>query len=109
MFTATSRYHDVRVVEHVTPDGTVVRYTVVRRIPDPATTVVVGHHVVEPGDRLDRIAAEHYGDPEQSWRIADGHRILDPDVLTAEPGSVVRFTLPAGLLPPGTGTEVAGG
>lgn len=111
MFSSTSRYHDLAVLEHVMPDGTVVRYTVARLLPDPAGSVVVGSHVVAPGDRLDRIAAERFGDPEQAWRISDGHRVLDPDVLTAVPGSVVLFTLPAGLLPPGAGSVgvVAGG
>ena len=102
MFSATSRYHDLPVAEHVTSDGTVVRHTVARVVPDPDTTVFVGTHLVVPGDRLDRLAAEHHGDAEQYWRIADGHRVLDPDLLTAEPGAVVSFTLPAGLFPPGS-------
>jgi hypothetical protein len=109
MFSAISRYHDLPVLEHVTPDGTVVRHTAARLVPDPSWTVVVSSHVVVAGDRLDRLAAERFGDAEQSWRIADGHRVLDPDVLTAVPGSVVLFTLPAGLLPAGAGGAVVPG
>jgi hypothetical protein len=109
MFSATSRYADVGVREHHAPDGSVVRYTTARIIPDPSTLAVVGVHLVRPGDRLDRLASERYGDPEQAWRIADGHRVLDSDALTAVPGTAVRLTLPAGLLPPGAAAGVAAG
>lgn len=101
MFAATSRYAALPVVELSLPDGTVLRYARPRVIPDPALLTVVGTHVVVPGDRLDRIAAARYGDPEQAWRIADAHRVLDPDLLTATPGTVLRFTVASGLLPAG--------
>jgi len=109
MASVTSRYYDLPVREHVLLDGSVVRYTPVRVLPDPATLAVVGTRVVAPGDRLDRIAAERLGDPEQAWRIADGHRVLDPDTLTATPGTVLRLTVPAGLMPPGADTGVGAG
>lgn len=102
MFAATSRYAALPVVEFPAPDGTVLRYARPRVIADPDDLIVVGIHVVTPGDRLDRIAAERYGDPEQAWRIADAHRVLDPDLLTATPGFRLRFTVASGLLPAGS-------
>jgi hypothetical protein len=106
MFAATSRYAGLPVVELTLSDGTVIRHVPPRLIPDPAGLTVVGTHVVAPGDRLDRIAADRFGDPEQAWRIADAHRVLDPDSLTAFPGTVLRFTVPGGLLAAGV---IAGG
>lgn len=110
MFAATSRYAALPVVELSLPDGTVVRYARPRMIPDPALLTLIGTHVVGPGDRLDRIAAGRYGDPEQAWRIADAHRVLDPDLLTATPGTVLRITVAAGPLAAGlAGTGGLGG
>lgn len=109
MFSATSRYHDLPVLEHQLADGSRVRYVVARMVPDPSGSVVVGSHTVVTGDRLDRIAADHFGDPERAWSLADAHRVLDPDLLTAVPGSVIWFTMPAGLLPPGAAGVVGGG
>lgn len=101
MFSSTSRYVGLPVREHVQADGTIVRYVPVRAIPDPDDQVVVATHVVVPGDRLDRIAAARFADPEQAWRIADAHRVLDPDQLTATAGTTLRFTIARGLLPAG--------
>jgi hypothetical protein len=97
MFAVTSRYHGLPVRELAQPDGTVVLYARPRLIPDPAAQTVVATHVVVPGDRLDRIAAAQYGDPEQAWRIADAHRVLDAAVLTETPGRRLAFTVPSEL------------
>ena len=101
MFAATSRYASLPVVELSLPDGTVIRYARPRMIPDIASLTTIGTRVVAPGDRLDRIAAQQYGDPEQAWRIADARRVLDPDLLTATPGTVLRITVAAGPLAAG--------
>jgi hypothetical protein len=98
MFTSTSRYQSQPVVELVQPDGSAVHYARPRLIPQPDQLTVIATRVVAPADRLDRIAAEQYGDPEQAWRIADAHRVLDQDVLTEVAGLALRFALPAGLV-----------
>lgn len=98
MFTSTSRYQSQPVVELSQADGSVVHFARPRLIPQPDQLTVIATRVVAPGDRLDRIAAEQYGDPEQAWRIADAHRVLDQDVLTEVAGMRLRFTLPAGLV-----------
>lgn len=103
MFDTTSRYYGLPVADVTLPDGREIRCVRPRMIPDPGSLTVVGTHVVAPGDRLDRIAAAHFGDPEQAWRLADAHRVLDPDLLTQTPGTVLPFTVPAALLAAGLG------
>jgi nucleoid-associated protein YgaU len=45
-------------------------------------------HRVVAGDRIDLLAARYYGDPLQSWRIADANPTLDPHALIV-PGRVL--------------------
>ncbi|WP_367139245.1 MULTISPECIES: LysM domain-containing protein [Streptomyces] len=96
MFDPTSRYHTLPTATWTAPDGRAVTYVRRRFLPPPDELVTVREHVVQPGDRLDRIAARHLGDPAQAWRIADAHRVMRPDDLTAEPGRRLRVTLPPG-------------
>jgi nucleoid-associated protein YgaU len=53
-------------------------------------------HVVAEGERLDQIAAQRLGDPEQWWRIADANDALVPAELE-EPGTTLRITRPDGI------------
>ena len=48
------------------------------------------------GDRLDNIAAQYLGDPEQFWRICDANHAMRPDELTETLGRRLRITLPRG-------------
>jgi hypothetical protein len=97
MFATNSRYYGLPVLTLTRADGTPVRYAQRRLLPDPDTLTQIGTYVTGPPDRLDRIAAAVFGDPQQAWRIADGTRVLDPDVLTQTPGRALPITLPAGL------------
>ena len=52
--------------------------------------------VIVAGDRLDLIAFQYVGDPEQYWRICDANNnIMHPLELTNEPGGVIRIGLSA--------------
>ncbi|AIR96868.1 LysM peptidoglycan-binding domain-containing protein [Streptomyces glaucescens] len=95
MIEPTSRYHPLPTATHTLPDGRTVTHLRRRLLPQPERLADLGEHVVTAGDRLDLIAARWYGDPEQSWRIADANRALRPDELTAVPGRRLRITLPA--------------
>ena len=83
MFARTSRYEGVPEAVHDDGTGRPIRYKVLRILPDPPAVEV---HAVRQGDRLDRIANDAYGDPEQSWRICDANRAFDPDDLVRESG-----------------------
>ena len=49
------------------------------------------------GERLDIIAAQHLGDPEQFWRLCDANGAMRPDELTETVGRRLRITLPEGI------------
>ncbi|WP_327381953.1 LysM domain-containing protein [Streptomyces sp. NBC_01207] len=97
MFSATSRYANTPTAVLQLPDGRTVTYVRRRFPPDPDALTTLSLHAVAPGERLDHIAAQELGDPEQAWRIADAHRILAPATLTERPGRRLRITLPEGI------------
>src|SRR5215510_14981783 len=101
MFAVNSRYYGLPVLTLTGANGTQLLYVARRLLPDPDTLSQIGTYVVGPADRLDRVAAAQFGDPQQAWRIADAARALDPDELTQTPGRVLRITLPAGLVAAG--------
>jgi hypothetical protein len=59
--------------------------------------VTLFEHTVTQGERLDNIAAQYLGDPEQFWRICDANAVLRPDELTDTTGRRIRITMPAGI------------
>jgi hypothetical protein len=83
VFERTSRYQGVSEAVHDDGTGRPVRYKLLRIIPNPPAGDL---HAVTQGDRLDRVAAAAYGDPEQSWRICDANGAFDPDDLVRETG-----------------------
>lgn len=95
MFSATSRYSNLEMAMYQASDGRTVIYVRRRFIPAFYGTVVA-EHLVEEGDRLDRITTRYLGDPEQFWRICDADTRLRPDDLTAEIGRRLNIPSPAG-------------
>jgi hypothetical protein len=89
VFARGSRYGGGPEAIHDEGGGRPVRYKLLRPIPDPPPS---GLHAVTQGDRLDRVAADAFGDPEQSWRICDANRAFDPDDLVRETGR--RLVIP---------------
>jgi hypothetical protein len=78
-------------------DGATVVYVKRRFLPPGDDLSVVQEHVVAAGERLDHIAAQYLGDPEQFWRICDANNAMDPDALVSEPGKRINIALPEGV------------
>jgi hypothetical protein len=81
----------------VTADGKPIAYLRRRFVPPPERFELLVEHVVKDGERLDTITAEHFGDPEQFWRICDANNAIEPEELIREVGRVVRITMPEGI------------
>lgn len=96
-FPPNSRYHATPTATLVTPDGREITYLRRRFVPQPELFATLREHLVVQGDRLDRLAAEHLGDPEIYYRICDANRALRPDALTEAVGRRLRITLPEGV------------
>ena len=103
-----SRYIGVSTATVTRTDGTVVRYLQRRVIPQPEQYATLRQYVTIQGDRIDMVANAQLGDPLLYWILCDANAAMDPDALTAEPGRVLRITLPAGIGAVGT-TGVTGG
>jgi len=99
-FPASSRYHDVELVEFVTTDGRTVACLKRRFVPPPENFATLQEHRVNEGERLDHLAAKYLGDPEQFWKICDANVAFTPSDLTDTPGRTLRITLPEGFTVP---------
>lgn len=90
MFFKGSRYESVPDAIYVSEDGREIPYKRLRVLPySPAQRI----HIVQHGDRLDRVAYQYYGDPEQFYRIADANRALIPAQLTRVVGRRLRISV----------------
>jgi hypothetical protein len=96
LFAPNSRYIGIDQAQLVR-GGRTVAYLRRRFVPQPGQLSQVQQHTVVQGERLDHIAARYLGDPELFWRICDGNGALHPEELIAQPGRVLRITLPAGI------------
>ncbi|WP_439578157.1 hypothetical protein [Elioraea sp.] len=91
MFFRGSRYEPVPTRVHVTADGRTIRHKGLRILPQPGGSLL---HLARQDERLDRVAAEWFGNAELWWRIADANTALDPDELVAEPGRSITVPAP---------------
>ena len=96
VFSPTSRYYSTPLLTGEI-DGQEVRYLDARLLPALDAFVVLTEHLVTEGERPDTVAAQYFGDPEQSWRLCDANLVLHPEQLTATVGRRIRITLPQGL------------
>lgn len=94
MFEPTSRYYALETASFTMPDGRVVTYKRRRFLPRSDDHQILAEVAVQPGERLDLIAARTLGDPEAFWRIADANDAVDPTELTDEPGRLLRIPVP---------------
>jgi hypothetical protein len=96
-FPATSRYAGIETAMYEKADGATAVYVKRRFLPQGDDFSVVHEHVVTAGERLDNIAAQYLGDPEQFWRICDANNAVQPEALVSEPGKRINITLPEGM------------
>jgi len=96
-FPITSRYHGTETDTLETTDGLTIVFLRRRFLPDPSDFALLQEHTVTASERPDHLAAEHLGDPEQFWRLADANGVMHPNELTDEIGRKVRITLPEGI------------
>jgi nucleoid-associated protein YgaU len=94
LFPPTSRYHRIETATMETKDRKTIIYLRRRFVPQPELFELIQEHTVTEGDRLDNIAAQYLGDPEQFWRIADANNAMRPEELTEEIGRKLRITQP---------------
>lgn len=97
IFPPNSRYYLLETATLESPGGK--RYVYIRRrfLPPTERFSTLQEHVVASGDRLDNLAVQYLGDPEQFWRLADANNAMRPADLTSEPGRRLRITLPEGV------------
>jgi hypothetical protein len=100
LFPPTSRYHGIDTATLATMDGRTVVFLRRRFVPPPERFALLQEHTVSQGDRLDNLAAQYLGDPEQCWRLCDANAAMHPEELTDTVGRTLRITLPEGI--PGT-------
>jgi hypothetical protein len=104
MFPITSRYYAVQTARIERPDGKTVVYLKRRFLPSPDRFSLLQEHNITDSERLDNIAAQYLGDPEQFWRICDANNAMNPETLVRDPvtlkwkiGRKLRITLPEGI------------
>jgi hypothetical protein len=92
MFDRTSRYDGLDTATLITPEGRHISYQQRRFLPQAETLSVLLEIRVKQGDRLDTLAANLLGDPEQYWQICDANNAMNPFDLTAEVGRTLYIS-----------------
>ena len=97
IFGRESRYYGLLVLTTTDARGEPVQYVSRRFIPGPELMSVLQRYRVRQGDRIDVVAAALIGNSLSYWQICDANRAVDPDDVTAQPGSFISITLPPGV------------
>jgi hypothetical protein len=93
-FALNSRYRGVPLRTRVAADGTVETYVGRRIIPAMERYGVLARRKLVDDDRIDRIAADAFGDPEQYWKICDANGDQDPALAAGPAGRLLVIPLP---------------
>lgn len=102
-YPATSRHHGLATAAHVLPDGRTVTYLARRIVTDPDRLFTRATPEVRDGERLDHLAAGHYGDPGAWWLLVEAEVVEHPVEIVAEPGRRIRIVLPPQIQGDGQG------
>jgi len=97
LFTPTSRYYTVETNLYETSDKRTVVHLRRRFVPSPDEFTLQQEHTIVQNDRLDNLASQYLGDPEQFWQLCDANGAVRPDDLTENIGGKLRITLPKGI------------
>ena len=97
LFTPTSRYYKLKTSTLETSDNKTILHLCRRFVPSPNEFTLLQEHIISQGDRLDNLAGQYLGDPEQYWQLCDANGAVRPDDLTEEIGGKLRITLPKGI------------
>ncbi|OLL27495.1 hypothetical protein BTH42_32135 [Burkholderia sp. SRS-W-2-2016] len=93
-FSPNSRYRNVPLAIHTAPDGTQTPYVARRIIPAMERYRALERIRPESNLRIDDVAAQAYGDPEQYWRICDANGDAEPAEATKPEGRLLVIPLP---------------
>jgi hypothetical protein len=96
-FSSTSRYFGLEINKITDIDGREVNYVSRRIIAQPEEFQLLEEHQVVQNDRLDNIAHQYLGDPEQFWQICDANGAMNPLELTENTDESIKITLPQGI------------
>jgi hypothetical protein len=97
VFPPTSRYHGIKTATLEGSNGQPIAYLRRRFVPPPERFALLQEYTVTQGDRLDNLAAQFLGDPEQFWQLCDANGAIRPEELTEAIGRTLRITLPEGI------------
>ena len=96
-FPPTSRYHGIDTATMETVDGKTIIHLRRRFIPPSERFSLLQEHTIVQGDRVDNLANQYLGDPEQFWQLCDANYVMRPQELTETIGRRIRITLPEGI------------
>jgi len=102
-FAPGSRYYGIASSQLVQADGRTIVYVQRRFLPQPDNFTPLHTVRVVAGDRLDNLAAQHLGDPQQAWRLCDANGAMAPEALVATVGAQLMIALPEGVQAGGEG------
>ncbi|WP_227243346.1 hypothetical protein [Paraburkholderia caribensis] len=93
-FPPNSRYRNVSLMKRVAPDGTEEVYGARRIIPAMERYRALDHLRPASNMRIDDVAMDVYGDPEQYWRICDANGDAEPAQATGPEGRLLVIPMP---------------
>ena len=93
-FPPNSRYYQMPIRTHVTPDGTVESFVGRRIIPALERYRVLDRYRTRSKSRIDTVADEVFGDPELYWRLCDANGDAEPATAAQPEARLLIVPLP---------------
>lgn len=81
MFNEKSRYRKAPEYQITDRRGRTVS---VVAVPDAPSQVIIGHHQLKQGQRIDHLAARYTLDEAGFWRIAEANGVMLPEALSEQ-------------------------